>query len=103
MNADAVLNFKFDSMSRRITELEMTQSENTAKSERSGVAFTARIYATIADAPLAIDGNTDYALGFIRSARKSGEGAGVGTGLLAYYNPATDSWLRVSDDGAVTE
>lgn len=103
MNNDPVLNYRFDAMSRRITELETTQSENTAKSERSGVAFTARIYDTIGDAPLDADGNTDYALGFIRSARKSGEGAGVGTGLLAYYNPATDSWLRVSDDGAVTE
>ena len=102
-NSDAVLNFKFDGLSRRITALEVSQSDNIAKSERSGVAFTGRIYETLADAPLAIEDNIDYAFGFIRTARKSGEGAGLGTGLLAYYNPATDTWLRVSDDGAVTE
>lgn len=102
-NNDALLNFKFDSMSRRLSELENSQAEDTAKSERSGVAFTARIYQTLADAPLAAQENTDFALGFIASGRKSGEGAGTGTGVLAWYNPATDAWLRASDDSAVVE
>lgn len=103
MNNDPVLNYRFDAMSRRITELETTQSENTAKSERSGVAFTGRIYLTIADAPLAIDGNADFAFGFIASGRKSGETAGNGTGVFAMYNPTTNTWLNVADYSTVVE
>lgn len=102
-NVDDVLNFKFEQMSNRLQVLEMAQAEDTAKSERAGVSFTARIYDTLADAPLAAQDNLDFSFGFIRTARKSGEGAGLGTGLLAYFDFATDSWLRVSDDAAVTE
>lgn len=97
-NMDAVLNYKFDSLSRRITDLEVSQSDNIAKSERSGVAFTGRIYETLSAAPLAADENTDFAFAFIRNVRKPGEGAGTGTGTFCYYNPATDQWFRASDE-----
>lgn len=102
-NQDAVLNFKFDAMSNRLQVLEMAQAEDTAKSERAGVAFTGRIYLTIADLPLAAQDNLDFSFGFLVSGRKSGETAGNGTGIFAMYNPATDSWLNVADYSAVTE
>lgn len=39
---------------------------------------------------------------WISNGRKISEGVGAGTGVLAYYNPSTDSWRRVSDDAAVS-
>jgi len=57
---------------------------------------------TLANAPLAADGGMSSGdLLFISNGRKTGEGAGAGTGVPAYYNAATDSWLRLSDDSAV--
>lgn len=34
--------------------------------------------------------------------RKAGEGAGVGTGLFVYWNPATSSWFTMSGNILVT-
>lgn len=56
---------------------------------------------TLAAAPLAVNGAKGGDMLFISDGRKSGEGAGAGTGLIAYYNPATDSWYRPADDTAV--
>lgn len=36
-------------------------------------------------------------LAWVTNGRKSGEGAGNGTGVLAIYNAAGDNWLRVGE------
>lgn len=41
-------------------------------------------------------------LAWVSDGRKSGEGAGSGTGILAYFNEADRSWRRFRDDAAVT-
>lgn len=69
--------------------------------ELAGSAFSMPI-STLADAPLAANGLTTYAMRFISNGRKGGEGAGLGTGVPAYYNPATDTWLTFSGNAAVT-
>ena len=56
---------------------------------------------TLASAPLAAESMTAPARVWISDGRKVGEGAGSGTGVPAYFNVATDSWLRMSDDTAV--
>lgn len=77
-----------------------------AKPERAEIADSIPAY-TLANAPLAVDGGlgdgTSYiTLAWISNGRKSGEGAGVGTGILAYYNASTNSWFGVRSEVAVT-
>ncbi len=71
--------------------------------KRSGIANTTFAFesSTLVNAPLAAQGMTTSAVRWITDGRKGGEGVGVGTGIPAYYNPATDEWLRFSDDTAV--
>jgi hypothetical protein len=57
---------------------------------------------TLANAPLAAQGGlgnlTSYAtIAWISNGRKSGEGAGVGSGVLAVYTPVGDKWQRLTD------
>lgn len=61
------------------------------------------------DAPLSADGGLGtgaaggyITLAWISNGRKSGEGAGTGTGILAYYNSSTNSWFGVRSEVAVT-
>lgn len=57
---------------------------------------------TLASAPLLATGGVSGGdMLFITDGRKVGEGALAGTGVPAYYNPATDQWYRMSDDTAV--
>lgn len=84
-------------------QLELTSNlatEQKRKTERSMIGWSFNNYA-LADAPLAADGMTGYAVAFITDGRKQGEGAGNGTGIPAYYSPATDTWLKFSTDTAV--
>lgn len=69
----------------------------TERAETAGGIATS----ALTDAPLAADNAADGDLLFITDGRKSGEGVGAGTGVPAYYNGATDSWFRFSDDTAV--
>ena len=71
------------------------------KTEVSGQTWTFPT-STLANAPLAADGLTAYAVRFISDGRKSGETAGNGTGVPAYYNPATNTWLAFRTDTVVT-
>lgn len=53
-------------------------------------------------ADLPTSGVRDGAMVWVSNGRKSGEGASAGTGILAYFNESTLSWLRFRDDAAVT-
>lgn len=85
-----------------------TQVERAQRVERAEIADSIPAY-NLADAPLAADGGLGdgtaggyITLAWISNGRKSGEGAGAGTGILAYYNASTDSWFGVRSEVAVT-
>ena len=83
-----------------------TQVEKNQRVERAEIADSLPSY-LLADAPLAVDGGlgtgTSYiTLAWIKNGRKSGEGGGAGTGILAYYNSSTNSWFGVRSEVAVT-
>lgn len=85
-----------------------TRLSRTERVERAEIADNIPAY-TLANAPLAADGglgdgtNGGYiTLAWISNGRKSGEGAGNGTGILAYYNASTNSWFGVRSEVAVT-
>lgn len=84
------------------------QVQRAQRVERAEIADSIPAY-TLANAPLAADGGlgdgTDggyITLAWISNGRKSGEGAGNGTGILAFYNTSTNSWFGVRSEVAVT-
>lgn len=94
-------------LKEQINKVE-TNVERTKRVERAEIADSIPAY-TLANAPLAADGglgdgtNGGYiTLAWISNGRKSGEGAGSGTGILAYYNASTNSWFGVRSEVAVT-
>jgi hypothetical protein len=44
---------------------------------------------------------TTWEVRIITNARKSGEGAGVGTGLPAFYDPSSAAWLDFSGSAII--
>lgn len=95
-----IIDFVWEKLNDEIS----TRRNETRKinaSEKTGEAFSFPISA-LADAPLAADGMATFACRFISDGRKGGEGAGTGTGVPCYYNPTTNTWLKFSDDTAVT-
>jgi hypothetical protein len=84
------------------------QINQTRRVERAEIADSIPAY-LLADAPLAADGGLGdgtaggyITLAWISNGRKSGEGAGLGTGILAYYNSSANSWFGVRSEAAVT-
>lgn len=85
-----------------------TQINRSKRVERAEIADSIPAY-NLADAPLAVDGGLGdgtaggyITLAWISNGRKSGEGVGAGTGILAYYNASTNSWFGVRSEVAVT-
>ncbi len=56
----------------------------------------------LAAAPLTATGSAAGDLLWISNGRKSGEAANAGTGVPAYFNPATNTWKRFEDNADVT-
>jgi len=83
-----------------LTRQQLVGASFTDRAETSG-GFP---QSTLALAPLQANAAATLRSGdtlFITDGRKPGEGGGAGTGVPAYYNKATDQWLRMSDDTAV--
>lgn len=95
-----MLNYVWSELNREIQSRKSDTAEGQAQ-ERTGEAFSFP-KSTLADAPLAADGMATYAVRFITDGRKGGEGAGLGSGVPCFYNPATDEWLTFHDNTAVT-
>jgi hypothetical protein len=81
------------------------QSDQNRRVERAEISDNIPAY-TLATAP----DNTDGGLGtgsayvtvaWISDGRKSGEGAGAGTGVLAVFQSTTNQWLRLTDYSVV--
>lgn len=90
------------------SEIQKTQTamqRASLRAERAGYADSIPAFA-FADLPLAADGGlgnlTSYVtVAWVSDGRRPGEGAGMGTGVLAFYQPSTDSWISVFDQTAV--
>lgn len=95
-----MLKAMWDSLQADIRGLQSQDEEIIIRGERSETASGVAFY-TLATAPLAAQGARAGDMVFITNGRKTGEGAGLGTGLVAYYNPATNSYYRFADDTAV--
>lgn len=95
-----MLDLMWNVLQKELKDLRQGLKVASTLSERAetagGVASS-----TLANAPLAADGAGAGDLLWISDGRKAAEGAGDGTGVLAVYNPATDQWLRASDNVAV--
>lgn len=81
------------------------QVDRTKRIERAEIADSVPAY-LLADAPDNSDGGlgtgTSYVtLAWISNGRKSGEGAGVGTGVLAVFQSSSNQWLRLTDYSVV--
>lgn len=107
MTNSAMAELVYSELKGQISEIE-TRVNNTKPPERAEYADSIPAY-TLANAPLAADGglgdgsNGGYiTLAWISNGRKSGEGAGNGTGILAFYNTSTNSWFGVRSEVAVT-
>lgn len=97
----------WDDLVRQINEIKDSQANQT-RQERAEIADGIPAY-TLATAPLSAQGGLGngaaggyITLAWISNGRKSGEGVGAGTGILAYYNTSTNSWFGVRSEAAVT-
>lgn len=81
------------------------QVESVQRVERALIADSIPAY-TLANAPSNLTGGlgnmtTYVTLAWISDGRKSGEGAGTGTGVLAVFQSSSNQWLRLTDYAVV--
>ena len=107
MSNSAMVELVYNELKTELAALQ-TQVNRTGRVERAEIADSIPAY-TLATAPLAADGGLGdgtaggyITLAWISNGRKNGEGAGAGTGILAYYNSSTNSWFGVRSEVAVT-
>lgn len=103
---EAMIENTWRTLSDMVSNVRRDLAEITSKSERSETAGGVRSY-TLANAPLAVNGGmsdgTSYIdLAWISNGRKSGEGVGAGTGVLAYYDASSNTWKNIDGYTAVT-
>lgn len=70
---------------------------NTSEQSQYADGIPAYTFANLPASGLA-NGTSYITLAWVTNGRKAGEGAGNGTGVLAIYNPATATWLRVGEN-----
>lgn len=98
--AKDVVKAQFKRLKKQLESNVTLTQEQKRKTERSMIGWSFNNY-ELADAPLIADGMTGYAVAFITDGRKQGESAGLGTGIPAYFDYDTDTWLKFSTDTAV--
>lgn len=72
-------------------------AEDAAEASQGALNFAALPIYTFANLPTGYDGRVV----FCSDGRKTGEGAAAGTGVPAYYDVDTASWLVFYDDSAL--
>lgn len=88
----------WNELQRQIKELTRRIDTIEVRYERSEISGGVDAV-TLANAP-----TTNVKAGslvFVTDGRKSGEGAGAGSGVLAFWNPSTLTWKRVEDNADV--
>lgn len=93
-------------LKQQIAQVSANVQQLRIQYERAGVADGIPA-SSLADAPLAAtgglaDGVNYITLRWITDGRRPGEGAGDGTGVLAFYDTATDTWRQIDGYAAVT-
>lgn len=104
MSKTDALDLVWQDLTEQVAQIKKQMEIMGRLSERAETSGGHPAAATLALAPTVAGGASGLKAGdslWIGNARKSGEGVGAGTGLIAYYNPSTDSWYRPSDDTAV--
>lgn len=107
MAGQTIQEMMWDKLQSQIKDVNQKTDQST-RQERAEVADGIPAY-TLATAPLAAQGGLGngatggyITVAWISDGRKSGEGVGTGTGILAFYNTTTDSWFGVRSELAVT-
>lgn len=90
----------WQNLQQQISDVKAQVDLLTTRSERAETAGGVDI-STLATAPHVDDSAGNGDLLWITDGRKLGEGVGNGTGVIAYFNTASDSWKRLSDDSDV--
>ena len=98
--AGDVVKARFAMLKQDLLRQQNLVQEQKRKTERSMIGWSFNNF-LLSEAPTLAEGMTGFAVAFITDGRKQGEGAGNGTGIMAYYDVASDSWLKFSDDTAV--
>lgn len=93
-----LIDMVYTRLKKDVDTVRRRQKQTAQKSE--GALFTDGLVA-FAYADLPTDGlgdNVSYiTIVFVSDGRKSGEGAGAGTGVVAYYDVASGNWLNIAD------
>lgn len=101
MTEKSLAELVWDDLRKQVQTVSKKADSNSRKGERAEIADSIPAY-PLASAPLAAqgglgDGASYVTLAWISNGRKAGEGAGLGTGVLAVYQSSTDQWLRLTD------
>jgi hypothetical protein len=106
MAATSLENLIWESLKDEIAQLTTRVESIAIRYERAEVSDSIPAY-TFVNLPTAANGglgdNTNYTtLAWVSNGRKSGEGAGAGTGILAYWDATAAVWKGVRSEVAVT-
>lgn len=82
-------------------EIEEVKSDVTKLSKSSEVSSFAYGFVSSTLAEAIASNPSTFQVRFITNGRKSGETAGNGTGVPAYYDSNSSSWLNFYDNGTV--
>lgn len=90
-------------LKKDIASIQTQINKQAVKTERSEYTdgIPAYAFVTLPTTGLA-DGSTYVTLAWVSNGRKTGEGAGLGTGVLAIWQQSTATWKRVGDYTDVT-
>jgi hypothetical protein len=100
MTRKDVLDAVWDNLQAEITSVQKQVDRQSVKTEvaLSSDAIPAYLFADLPTIGLADGSAGSYiSLAWVTNGRKSGEGVGAGTGVLAIYNAVGNNWLRVGD------
>ena len=82
-------------------ELNKLRQQIATLTLRAGQSQTTLGLVPLTVANLPSTNNTGGDLYFATNGRKSGEGAGLGTGTVVFWNSATSQWMRITDNTQV--
>lgn len=90
-------------LKEEIAGLQAQINKQSVKTERAEYSdgIPAYTFITLPTTGLA-DGSTYVTLAWVSNGRKTGEGVGAGTGILAVWQQSTNTWKRVGDYTDVT-
>lgn len=99
---DDIITRIYKDLKKRVDDLEVVVRNLRKQSEASTYTKGLQSYA-YADLPTSgLGDNASYiTLVFVPDGRKSGESAGNGTGVIAYWDTTASDWLNVADYSSV--